>query len=87
MYKEYRDTTLNGAISQMYMEMSGRHRAPHESIQIIKTSVIPDGQEVLREQTRAYNKHNLKFPRVQPMKRAPTKRMRSVFKSTKPAMF
>jgi hypothetical protein len=43
MYKEYRDTTLTGAVSQMCkdnllssfnidMEMSGRHRAPHESI-------------------------------------------------------
>lgn len=26
MYKEYRDVTLNGAVLQMYMEMSSRHR-------------------------------------------------------------
>ena len=71
----------------MYTEMSGRHRAPHESIQIVKTSVIPPGGEVYREHARVYNKHNLKFPRVQPLKRAPTKRLRSVFKSTKPNLY
>ncbi|CAK7346658.1 unnamed protein product [Dovyalis caffra] len=26
MYKEYRDTTLNGAVEQMYTEMASRHR-------------------------------------------------------------
>ena len=86
MYKEYRDTTLNGAVSQMYMEMSGRHRAPHESISIIKTSIVQP-KDVYREQTRVFNKHNLKFPRVQPLKRAPNKRLRSLFKSSKPNLF
>ena len=42
MYKEYRDSSLCGAASQMYMEMSGRHSAAHNSIQIIRTSVIAD---------------------------------------------
>ena len=40
MYKEYRDNTLCGAVSQMYMEMSGRHSADPRSIQIIRTSVV-----------------------------------------------
>ena len=85
MYKEYRDNTLNGAVSQMYREMSARHRAPHESIQIIKTSVIPSS-EVIREATRTYCKHELKFPKVKPLKRAPLKKLRSTFKSTKPLL-
>ena len=50
MYKEYRDTTLCGAVSQMYMEMAGRHSAAKESIQIIRTSVVPDS-ECRRAQT------------------------------------
>ena len=41
MYKEYRDLTINGAVSQMYAEMSGRHRAHAESITIMKTAIIP----------------------------------------------
>ena len=40
MYKEYRDTTLCGAVSQMFQEMSGRHSARHDTIRIIKTTVV-----------------------------------------------
>ncbi|CAK9141143.1 unnamed protein product [Ilex paraguariensis] len=32
MYKEYRDTTLNGAVEQMYTEMASRHRVLPVSI-------------------------------------------------------
>eukprot|EP00347_Sterkiella_histriomuscorum_P002820 403366680 len=63
MYKEYRDTTLAGAVSQMYMELSGRHRAPHESVQIIKTSVV-ESKDVRRDHTRAYSKVSVKFPKT-----------------------
>lgn len=42
MYKEYRDTTVTGAVDQMYMEMAGRHRARFPSIHIMKTAVVPD---------------------------------------------
>ena len=49
MYKEYRDTTLCGAVSQMYMEMAGRHSANKESIQIIRTSIVSD-QDLRRPQ-------------------------------------
>merc|ERR1719213_342295 len=40
MYKEYRDVTINGAVSQMIAEMAGRHRAEASSIQILKTAEI-----------------------------------------------
>merc|ERR1719238_2621859 len=42
MYKEYRDNTLCGAVSQMYNELAGRHSARAESVHIIKTVVQPD---------------------------------------------
>jgi len=68
------------------MEMSGKHRAPHESIQIIKTTIVPSN-EVVREATRTYVKTALKFPRVKPLKRAPTKALRSTFKANRPQLF
>ena len=40
MYKEYRDTTLNGAVEQMYNEMASRHRVRAPCIQIIKTATV-----------------------------------------------
>ena len=83
MYKEFRDTTLAGAVSQMYMEMSGRHRAPHESIQIIKTSVVA-AKDAVREHTRTFSKVNIKFPKTKLIKRAPSKALRTNFKASRP---
>merc|ERR1712006_62139 len=40
MYKEFRDVTINGAVSQLISEMAGRHRAEAESIQILRTAVL-----------------------------------------------
>jgi len=119
MYKEFRDTTLSGAVSQMCkylylrtaaaalprvsihvcwtlkrmklifwlrdidMEMSGRHRAPHESIQIIKTSIV-EPNKLLRDHTRAFSKVSLRFPKVKLTKRAPHKGLRTTFKANRP---
>ncbi len=34
MYKEYRDTTLNGAVGQMFQEMASRHRVGLPGVQV-----------------------------------------------------
>merc|ERR1719224_289663 len=62
MYKEYRDNTLCGAVSQMYNEMAGRHSARADSIFIIKTLIQPD-KDVLRDQIRQYTKTSLRYPK------------------------
>merc|ERR1712098_564042 len=36
MYREYRDLTVNSAITQCYRDMGARHRARAHSIQIIR---------------------------------------------------
>ena len=65
--------------------MSGRHRAPHESIQIIKTCVVsPD--RVLREHSRAFSKASIKFPKVALTKRAPRKSLKTTFKASRPTI-
>jgi len=71
MYKEYRDNTLCGAVSQMYNEMAGRHSARCENIFIIKTVIQPPSK-VVRDKTRQFNKPTLKFPKFTTQKRAPT---------------
>jgi large subunit ribosomal protein L18Ae len=85
MYKEYRDNTLCGAVSQMYNEMAGRHSARAESIFIIKTLIQPD-KDVLRDQIRQYTKATLKFPKFTTQKRAPTAAHRSWFTATRPTL-
>jgi large subunit ribosomal protein L18Ae len=41
LYKEFRDTTRVGAVSQMYMDMASRHRARFRSIQIREVLELP----------------------------------------------
>merc|ERR1719163_2411076 len=50
MYKEYRDTSLCGAVAQMYVDMSGRHSARSETIQIISTTRLA-AQDLKRSAT------------------------------------
>ena len=65
------------------MEMSGRHRAPHESIQIIRTNVVAPNK-ALREHSIAFNKSSVRFPKVKLTKRAPHKSLKTTFKANRP---
>lgn len=65
--------------------MSSKHKAPPESIQILKTCHLGIN-EIRRESSRVYAKSALRFPRVKPTKRAPTKALRSTFKATRPKL-
>jgi len=85
MYKEYRDNTLCGAVSQMYNEMAGRHSAKGENIFIIKTVVQPPSS-VVRDKTRQFNKKTLKYPKFTTQKRAPTPSHGSIFTAKRPTL-
>ena len=85
MYREYRDVTLNGAVSQMYQEMSGRHSARHECIHIIKTVVLQNS-ELKRNKTIQFTKTSLRFPKLTSIKRAPTSAHKSTFNASRPKL-
>ena len=38
MYKEVRNTSLNGAVAKLTSEMVGRHKAQRESLVIVRTT-------------------------------------------------
>ena len=40
MYKEYRSNTICGAVSQLYIDLAGKHSGRAETVQIIRTKVI-----------------------------------------------
>ena len=85
MYKEYRDVTLCGAVSQMYSEMAGRHSAKGDTIHIIKTVIQPNSS-VARAGTMQYLKVNCKFPKFTTQKRAPTAAHKRTFTATRPVL-
>ena len=86
MYKEYRDTTLCGAVSQMYMEMAGRHSARQESIQIIRTSVL-ENSEIKRANIKQFTRESIKFPKTDQRVRAPSKRLTNRVRAVRPTVF
>nr|AGE89254.1 60S ribosomal protein L18a [Cryptocaryon irritans] len=84
MYKEFRDVSLNGAISQLYMEMSGNHRARHETIQILRTAILKKTDHMRRSKTFKYRNSSIKFPIVKSLPRASEKKFKTIFKANRP---
>lgn len=86
MYKEYRDVTMTGAVEQMYMEMSGRHRARWSSIQVLKTAVVAD-EDVRRTITLQMLPADLAFPLPHTRPRPALPCQKATFRATKPVTF
>ncbi|KAL2341146.1 hypothetical protein Fmac_009086 [Flemingia macrophylla] len=86
MYKEYRDTTLNGAVEAMYNEMASRHRVRYPCIQIIKTATIP-AKLCKRESTKQFHNSKIKFPLVFKKIRPPSRKLKTTYKAKKPNLF
>eukprot|EP00538_Stauroneis_constricta_P009330 CAMPEP_0119546656 /NCGR_PEP_ID=MMETSP1352-20130426/979_1 /TAXON_ID=265584 /ORGANISM="Stauroneis constricta, Strain CCMP1120" /LENGTH=183 /DNA_ID=CAMNT_0007591377 /DNA_START=110 /DNA_END=661 /DNA_ORIENTATION=+ len=61
MYREFRDVTLTGAVSQLYDEMAGRHRCRPRSIQIIRTAIV-GAKDLKRVNPMQFAQAKVKFP-------------------------
>jgi len=86
MYKEFRDTTLTGAVKKMYAELAARHRARHSSIHIIRTAVVK-AADVKRANTQQFIGGNLKFRLLHRVPRSSDKAHKSIFKAQAPSTF
>ena len=86
MYKEYRDTTQNGAIEQMYTEMASRHRARFAAIHVIKIQEIK-ASEARRVNMKQYIDSKIKFPLPHRVLRPTHMRYKTTFKATRPNTF
>ena len=83
MYKEYRDVSVCGAVSQMYMEMSGRHRAVHDTIHVVKAITV-ETNELRRQKSIVISSNKAAFPKTRLAYRASEKTHKSLFVSTRP---
>ncbi|CAG9325827.1 unnamed protein product [Blepharisma stoltei] len=84
MYKEYRETSLCGAIGRLYMDMAGRHRARPETIHIVHTKVLHTYDQVKRSTTGQFYNSKIRFPLLHETVRAPSKALRSTFVAARP---
>lgn len=85
MMKEYRDTTVCGAVDQMYEELSGRHRVRPRSIQIMRTAIIADGD--VKRTSLIQFQGDTKFPLVSRKRRTPSKNLRATFRASRLSTF
>merc|ERR1712165_464223 len=80
MYREYRDITVTGAITQCYRDMAARHRARASSIQILKVEKIP-ASKCRRPHIKQMHNSKLRFPLPHRVVRS---QFRSVFQAKRP---
>merc|ERR1712107_647550 len=85
MYKDYRDVTINGAVSQMYSEMAGRHRAQPGTIQIINTATLVPSQ-CKRDHVLEMHNASLRYPVIRKVPLV-AKKLRTTFKARRPMTF
>ncbi|KAL3315416.1 60S ribosomal protein L18A [Cichlidogyrus casuarinus] len=61
MYKEFRDVSEEAAVTMMYREMGGKHRARATSIHVIKVEKLP-ASKCRRPYVTQFHDSKLKFP-------------------------
>ena len=87
LYKEFRSTSLNGAVDQLTSEMVGRHKAQRESLVIVRTTIIKGDveHEAKRNYIKQIMKHDMKFPLLHKRIR-PSPAFRKVFRPSRPCL-
>jgi large subunit ribosomal protein L18Ae len=87
LYKEFRSTSLNGAVDQLYSEMVGRHKAQRESLVIVRTTILKGNveKEAKRNYIRQVVKDGVKFPLLEKRIR-PAPAFRKVFRPSRPCL-
>eukprot|EP00468_Gymnochlora_sp_CCMP2014_P007739 CAMPEP_0167744946 /NCGR_PEP_ID=MMETSP0110_2-20121227/2875_1 /TAXON_ID=629695 /ORGANISM="Gymnochlora sp., Strain CCMP2014" /LENGTH=194 /DNA_ID=CAMNT_0007629527 /DNA_START=64 /DNA_END=648 /DNA_ORIENTATION=+ len=88
MYKEYRDTTLTGAVKKMYAELASRHRCRKSSIQIVRSCIVPDSKVTPRiKPFIGSGKDPTEFALMHRIPRPSSKRYKKVYSRHKPTTF
>lgn len=83
MFKEFRDTTLCGAVDKLYEEMASRHSARRSSIQIIRTKQLK-ARECKRGHVLQMHNSKIKLQLLHRRNRPYSKRYEKVFSNTIP---
>lgn len=83
MYKEYRDVTRTGAVSKMFNDMAGRHRARRKSIQIMKVDAVP-AKKTRRPGVKQFHNSKLRFALPHRVPRTP-RAYRETFVAQRPS--
>ena len=84
LYKEYRDTSRVGAITQFYHNMAGSYRARFRNIQILSVDQIAASQ-TRRANTKQFHNNTIRFPLPHRVLKAPHRKFKATFKASRPS--
>mmetsp|Transcript_27269 Transcript_27269/g.31961 ORF Transcript_27269/g.31961 Transcript_27269/m.31961 type:complete len:194 (+) Transcript_27269:20-601(+) len=103
MYKEFRATDVCKAVSQMYQDMAGRHRARFSTIHIVDAAIVPAGVKaskrynpltdgdapaaVQRPIVKQFLNSKIKFPLAHRIARPAEKKFRHTFAARRPTTY
>ncbi len=88
MYKEFRDTSLTGAVGKMYAELASRHRCRKMSVQIRKTCVVDEKDVTDRIKPYVGTKDTpVAFTLLHRVPRASSNAQKKVFAASRPVTF
>lgn len=86
IYKEYRDTTTEGAVTRLYQEMAGTHNVHPCGITIIKICEIKDAAQVKHHTIKQFMEPNLKYPIVEQPIRPAHVQDKKIFSHKRPTL-
>jgi large subunit ribosomal protein L18Ae len=87
MYREYRDVSVNGAVSKMYQDVAARHRSRFSNVQIVRTAQVPTAlmlEGAKGQRLRQYLEHGVKFPLHHRVMRPSAKKFKKTFVAKRP---
>jgi large subunit ribosomal protein L18Ae len=83
MYREYRDTSINGAVSKMYQDVASRHRSRFSNVQIVRTATVPT-DKMRKGWNKDYMGKGVKFPLPHRVLRPQSKSFKKTFAARRP---
>merc|ERR1711998_321789 len=82
-YREYRDVSVNAAVSKMYQDVGSRHRSRFSNVQIVRTAIVPN--DMMRKTwNMAYLGKKVAFPLTHRVLRPTSKAFKKTFVHRRP---
>jgi large subunit ribosomal protein L18Ae len=85
IYKQYRDTTTEGAVLRLYQEMAGTHSVPAKAISIIRIAEVPPETAGSRNIAQ-YAEKDVKYPIVKQLIRPAHPSQKKVLSKKRPTI-
>jgi large subunit ribosomal protein L18Ae len=85
MYREYRETSVVGAVGRMYQDMAGKHSARNNNLYVISAKPLHKSEQVKRPQPTFFYDSKIRFPVFHAVPRVADKSFAKTFAPSRPS--